>query len=365
MKFEIDVAPMLYTKDFKNKLFTEDQVWGIEKSVKNYQDFACLVAVFYGIKGANSCELINFKKENINIIDNMVKLPTKRTIHLPHKIIEVFKNSCEQKIYRRSESGHGRRITAELMESEYVIRPTVNNKRGYISAVSIAKRCKDILEKANYPNISINDICMSGKLDFLKYIQQKKGKQLEIDDYKKVNRHFGDGTTNYTILRELYKSIISDDELNVFSEKNLWDEIYLVDDKDNFLYEDEFSDEDENDMNNSRGDDSNEGGSTEIHIKRYARSRKARDRCIEIYGATCYICNFNFKQTYGEYGKGLIHVHHLNQLSKSSGKYIVNAREDLRPICPNCHLIIHKNKKQACSILDVEKMIEDNKKYSQ
>jgi 5-methylcytosine-specific restriction protein A len=136
-----------------------------------------------------------------------------------------------------------------------------------------------------------------------------------------------------------------------------------------FLYESDFSDEDENEMNapvkkdfpDEGGDNSSEGGRTKTHVTRCARSRAARDRCIEIYKAKCIICKFDFEKTYGEVGKGLIHVHHLNQLSKNTEKHIVNAMEDLRPVCPNCHFIIHKNKNEAYKIDDVEKMIEDNK----
>ncbi|MBU3145995.1 HNH endonuclease [Clostridium sp. CF012] len=81
---------------------------------------------------------------------------------------------------------------------------------------------------------------------------------------------------------------------------------------------------------------------------------------MEIYGAKCDICEFNFEETYGEVGKGLIHVHHLNQLSKNTEKHIVNARVDLRPVCPNCHLILQR-RKEPFSIEEVIDMIKNNK----
>ena len=54
------------------------------------------------------------------------------------------------------------------------------------------------------------------------------------------------------------------------------------------------------------------------------------------------VCNFNFEKTYGDIGKGFIHVHHLNQISTIGEGYQINPIEDLRPVCPNCHAMLHQ-----------------------
>jgi len=43
-------------------------------------------------------------------------------------------------------------------------------------------------------------------------------------------------------------------------------------------------------------------------------------------------------------GKGFIHVHHLKQISEIGEAYQVDPIQDLQPVCPNCHAIIHKRK---------------------
>ena len=45
---------------------------------------------------------------------------------------------------------------------------------------------------------------------------------------------------------------------------------------------------------------------------------------------------------YGERGVGFIHVHHLKPLSEISKEYEVDPIGDLRPLCPNCHAMIHR-----------------------
>lgn len=74
----------------------------------------------------------------------------------------------------------------------------------------------------------------------------------------------------------------------------------------------------------------------------YERNPFARKKCLEHYGYSCSICNFNFEDTYGEIGRNFIHVHHLNQISTFGKEYHVNPIKDLRPVCPNCHYMIHK-----------------------
>ena len=84
-----------------------------------------------------------------------------------------------------------------------------------------------------------------------------------------------------------------------------------------------------------------EGSPQQSLVNRYERNRDARTRCIEIYGATCCVCDFDFAVAYGNLATGFIHVHHLQSLASMAAGYQVNARDDLRPVCANCHAVIH------------------------
>jgi hypothetical protein len=84
-----------------------------------------------------------------------------------------------------------------------------------------------------------------------------------------------------------------------------------------------------------------EGSVQQILVNRYERDPEARKKCISHYGTRCSLCGFDFVAVYGEVMAGFIHVHHLNQLS-NVGVNEVDPIEDLRPVCPNCHAVLHR-----------------------
>ena len=53
--------------------------------------------------------------------------------------------------------------------------------------------------------------------------------------------------------------------------------------------------------------------------------------------------NLPEKMLNGDIGEGYIHVHHLVPLAEVEDGYDVDPVEDLRPVCPNCHAIIHRH----------------------
>lgn len=84
-----------------------------------------------------------------------------------------------------------------------------------------------------------------------------------------------------------------------------------------------------------------EGAVRRVSVNAYERNPRARARCIEAYGTACCICGTSLDAVYGDAAKGFIHVHHLRPLSEIAGEYEVDPVEDLRPVCPDCHAVIH------------------------
>ena len=87
-----------------------------------------------------------------------------------------------------------------------------------------------------------------------------------------------------------------------------------------------------------------EGAVSQVLVNIYERNRAARQVCIAHYGLACTVCGLMFEKQYGELGAGFIHVHHVIPLSSLGPEYELDPIQDVRPVCPNCHAMIHRQR---------------------
>lgn len=85
-----------------------------------------------------------------------------------------------------------------------------------------------------------------------------------------------------------------------------------------------------------------EGAVQQVLVNAYERDRAARQACIAHFGSACVVCDLRFEERYGALGTGFIHVHHVIPLSALGANYRLNPIDDLRPVCPNCHAMLHR-----------------------
>lgn len=124
-----------------------------------------------------------------------------------------------------------------------------------------------------------------------------------------------------------------------------------------FNSNDSFYDEIEN------PDDIYEGAKKTIVVNSYERNREARNTCIAAHGCKCSVCNMDFEKMYGELGHGFIHVHHIVPISSIGEEYKIDPVNDLVPVCPNCHAMLHKGKDgEVLKIDELKEIIVTNNK---
>ena len=85
-----------------------------------------------------------------------------------------------------------------------------------------------------------------------------------------------------------------------------------------------------------------EGALTVVRVNSFERNQQAREACVRHYGYRCFVCSFSFQNVYGSLGERYIHVHHLVELASIREDYEVDPIRDLRPVCPNCHAMLHR-----------------------
>lgn len=86
-----------------------------------------------------------------------------------------------------------------------------------------------------------------------------------------------------------------------------------------------------------------EGATKQVIVNAYERNPEVRAACLLEYGYSCVVCAFNFFEKFGKIGKDFIHVHHLEPISKTKEQHPVDPVKDLRPVCPNCHAMLHRS----------------------
>ncbi len=95
-----------------------------------------------------------------------------------------------------------------------------------------------------------------------------------------------------------------------------------------------------------------EGKVTKKETVTKKRCSKLREAAIKQYTKesgriVCEVCEFDFEQKYGLIGKGFIEIHHEEPIYQYSDdgfeRYIGEAVEKMKPLCANCHRIIHRS----------------------
>jgi 5-methylcytosine-specific restriction protein A len=95
-----------------------------------------------------------------------------------------------------------------------------------------------------------------------------------------------------------------------------------------------------------------EGARKQVRVNAFERNTRARKACVNHYGCRCVVCGISFEEKYGEIGKGFIHVHHLKPLSLTVTEYQLDPVADMRPVCPNCHAMLHRSN----TVLSIEEL---------
>ena len=111
-----------------------------------------------------------------------------------------------------------------------------------------------------------------------------------------------------------------------------------------------------------------EGARRTIQVNRYERDLKNRQAAIKKHGVRCFGCGIKMEEMYGKIARGFIEIHHVKSISTVPEGYRPNI-DDLVPLCPNCHAVVHleasrqkSSKKLPLSIDKLQELIKKNRK---
>ncbi len=106
-----------------------------------------------------------------------------------------------------------------------------------------------------------------------------------------------------------------------------------------------------------------EGSAVQKETITRKRSRRLRFAAIKHYKKPdgkiyCEVCGFCFEDHYGDIGKNFMEIHHENPIYQYSDdgfeSFISEAVSHMKPLCANCHRMIHRNPKRPLSIEELK-----------
>ncbi|MDD3775738.1 MAG: HNH endonuclease [Sulfurovaceae bacterium] len=112
----------------------------------------------------------------------------------------------------------------------------------------------------------------------------------------------------------------------------------------------------------------NEGKKKVVKTAVYERSDKLRKKAIDHYTdggrIKCKVCCFDFEDFYGDHGKGFIEIHHQKPVfmfaDEDLEQKIEDAIENVMPVCPNCHRMIHRTRNNPLSFEEIKAHVRND-----
>ncbi len=174
-----------------------------------------------------------------------------------------------------------------------------------------------------------------------------KGQRAGLDKLLEARRP--ELTLEYLVLQPKYRALFTDEETSAAKERLSEFEDLLKRHVREHLYPDEFW----------PGRKYPEGSRRQVRVNAFERDARARTACLVHHGSECAVCGLSFQDRYGALGQGFIHVHHVRPLSSVHEGYRVDPIEDLIPVCPNCHAMLHR-KDPPLTVDELRGQIRDN-----
>lgn len=229
------------SENVKNLYITKKQLLKIESDCYNYQDSTIIRLLFEGICGEKAIEIRELKKSDVeqalefmqekglnsDIEDTKVPLNIGGAFtEVDARTVLMLEQAMQEKRYWKKngdmEQRENIRAVTELVDNEYVFRPSITRTGSYHQAIKesvIYRRVNLIGEVLGYPQLKTKSIIKSGQLYMAKKIMEEKGEYyLSTEDYKNIAIRFDINNfypmkkyCNVKNIKELYGDFLGQD----------------------------------------------------------------------------------------------------------------------------------------------------------
>jgi HNH endonuclease len=86
-----------------------------------------------------------------------------------------------------------------------------------------------------------------------------------------------------------------------------------------------------------------EAKQTIVVLTKRERNHKLRAHSLATRGHVCEICGFDFVESYGDFAKHCVEIHHLKPVAAASLRGRNTTSDEVIVVCPNCHRALHQS----------------------
>ena len=95
----------------------------------------------------------------------------------------------------------------------------------------------------------------------------------------------------------------------------------------------------------------------QVSLNRYERDPLLRFGCLAHHGHSCSACRLEFDMRYGPVGEGFMDVHLTRDPLDITDQRPVDPTNDLIPVCPNCHAMLHRGVPVPRTIAELQRLM--------
>jgi len=99
-------------------------------------------------------------------------------------------------------------------------------------------------------------------------------------------------------------------------------------------------------------------GVVAVLVNGYERDALAIAQCLEHHGLRCKVCDVDLEQRYGVLAAGAMQVHFQPAVARSGVRGTCDPIADLLPVCPNCHMMLHRGRDTPLRVEDLRRIME-------
>ncbi len=99
-------------------------------------------------------------------------------------------------------------------------------------------------------------------------------------------------------------------------------------------------------------------GTVSVLVNAYERDAVAKALCMQHHGTRCMVCDVDLEQRYGTLAAGAMQVHFEPRSSRVDGPFELDPRSDLLPVCPNCHMMLHRGRDKPLRVEDLRRIMQ-------